>query len=93
MEVERALLEGEQVSEMALLQREKEVLDQLNEKIGSNDKTVLTDKSQVTAADMLSISVSWMPLLSDTGNVRRRGERERHTVRVHVGVGVSVVRI
>ncbi|XP_013984750.1 pleckstrin homology-like domain family B member 1 isoform X5 [Salmo salar] len=46
MEVERALLEGEQDSEMALLHREKEVLDQLNEKIGSNDKTVLTDKSQ-----------------------------------------------
>ncbi|XP_045064120.1 pleckstrin homology-like domain family B member 2 isoform X1 [Coregonus clupeaformis] len=46
MEVERALLEGEQVSEMALLQREKEVLDQLNDKIGSIDKTVLTDKSQ-----------------------------------------------
>ncbi|XP_038861770.1 pleckstrin homology-like domain family B member 2 isoform X5 [Salvelinus namaycush] len=46
MEVERALLEGEQVSEMALLQREKEVLDQLNEKIGSTDKTALTEKSQ-----------------------------------------------
>uniref|UniRef100_A0A4W5JL13 Uncharacterized protein n=1 Tax=Hucho hucho TaxID=62062 RepID=A0A4W5JL13_9TELE len=46
MEVERALLEGEQDSEMALLHREKEVLDQLNEKIGSIDKTVLTDKSQ-----------------------------------------------
>nr|XP_029526237.1 pleckstrin homology-like domain family B member 2 isoform X3 [Oncorhynchus nerka] len=49
MEVERALLEGEQVSEMALLQREKEVLDQLNEKIGSTDKTALAEKSQEKA--------------------------------------------
>ena len=53
MEVERALLEGEQVSEMALLQREKEVLDQLNEKIGSTDKTALAEKSQVSAADVV----------------------------------------
>lgn len=53
MEVERALLEGEQVSEMALLQSEKEVLDQLNEKIGSTDKTALTEKSQVSAADVV----------------------------------------
>ncbi|XP_041750169.1 pleckstrin homology-like domain family B member 2 isoform X1 [Coregonus clupeaformis] len=49
MEVERALLEGEEVSEMALLQREKEVLDQLNEKIGSTDKTALTERSQEKA--------------------------------------------
>ncbi|KAL0994016.1 hypothetical protein UPYG_G00116790 [Umbra pygmaea] len=44
VEVERALLEGEHDSELALLQREKEVLDQLKEKIGSIDGTVLTDK-------------------------------------------------
>uniref|UniRef100_A0A3P8YYW0 PH domain-containing protein n=1 Tax=Esox lucius TaxID=8010 RepID=A0A3P8YYW0_ESOLU len=44
--VERALLDGEQDSEMALLQREKEVLEQLNEKIGGLDKTVVTDKSK-----------------------------------------------
>lgn len=47
MEVECALLEGEQESEMAQLQREKELLDQLKEKIHSIEKTSHTEKSQV----------------------------------------------
>ncbi|XP_029925648.1 pleckstrin homology-like domain family B member 2 isoform X2 [Myripristis murdjan] len=46
MEVECALLEGEQDSEMAQLQREKDMLEQLNEKIHSMEKTKLTEKSQ-----------------------------------------------
>ncbi|XP_071384956.1 pleckstrin homology-like domain family B member 2 [Centroberyx affinis] len=49
MEVECALLEGEQDSEMAQLQREKEVLDQLNEKMHSIEKTSLTEKSKEAA--------------------------------------------
>ncbi|KAM4620288.1 pleckstrin homology-like domain family B member 2 isoform 2-T2 [Polymixia lowei] len=48
MEVECALLEGEQDSEMAQLQREKEILDQLNEKLHSVEKTSLIDKSKET---------------------------------------------
>uniref|UniRef100_A0A674DF73 Pleckstrin homology-like domain family B member 2 n=1 Tax=Salmo trutta TaxID=8032 RepID=A0A674DF73_SALTR len=66
-EVERALLEGEQDSEMALLHREKEVLNQLNEKIGSIDKTVLTDKSQHKALlDVERVKVEWLEeLVSD----------------------------
>lgn len=47
MEVECALLEGEQESEMAQLQREKGLLDQLKEKIHSSEKTSHTEKSQV----------------------------------------------
>lgn len=47
MEVECALLEGEQESEMTQLQREKELLDQLKEKIHSIEKTSHTEKSQV----------------------------------------------
>lgn len=46
MEVECALLEGEQESEMTQLQREKELLDQLKEKIHSKEKMHLTEKSQ-----------------------------------------------
>ncbi|KAF7670283.1 hypothetical protein LDENG_00299780 [Lucifuga dentata] len=46
MEVECALLEGEQESEMTQLQREKELLDQLKEKIHSKEKKSLTEKSQ-----------------------------------------------
>ncbi|XP_053702977.1 pleckstrin homology-like domain family B member 2 [Synchiropus splendidus] len=46
MEVECALLEGEQESEMTQLQREKELLEQLNEKIQSSEKITLTEKSQ-----------------------------------------------
>lgn len=47
MEVECALLEGEQESEVAQLQREKELLDQLKEKIHSSEKKSHTEKSQV----------------------------------------------
>lgn len=46
-EVECALLEGEQESEMAQLQREKELLDQLKEKIPNREKKSHTEKSQV----------------------------------------------
>lgn len=47
MEVERALLEGEHESEVAQLQREKELLDQLKEKIHSIEKAKATKKSEV----------------------------------------------
>ncbi|CAJ1064018.1 pleckstrin homology-like domain family B member 2 isoform X2 [Xyrichtys novacula] len=46
MEVELALLEGEQESEMTQLQREKELLDQLKEKIHGTEKTSPTENSQ-----------------------------------------------
>lgn len=46
-EVECALLEGEQESEMAQLQREKELLDQLKEKIPNREKKSHAEKSQV----------------------------------------------
>lgn len=46
-EVECALLEGEQESEMAQLQREKEHLDQLKGKIPNREKKSHTEKSQV----------------------------------------------
>lgn len=46
MEVECALLEGEQESEMAQLQREKELLDELKGKIHSIEKTSSTEKPQ-----------------------------------------------
>ncbi|XP_059208436.1 LOW QUALITY PROTEIN: pleckstrin homology-like domain family B member 2 [Centropristis striata] len=45
-EVECALLEGEQESEVAQLQREKELLDQLKEKLHGAEKTSHTEKSQ-----------------------------------------------
>lgn len=47
MEVECALLEGEHESEMGQLQREKELLDQLKEKLHSTEKKSHTDSSQV----------------------------------------------
>lgn len=47
MEVECALLEGEHESEMAQLQREKELLEQLKKKIHGIEKTSHTEKSQV----------------------------------------------
>lgn len=53
MEVECALLEGEQESETAQLQREKELLDQLKEKIQGDDKTNRKEKSQVNMFRML----------------------------------------
>ncbi|XP_023154889.2 pleckstrin homology-like domain family B member 2 isoform X3 [Amphiprion ocellaris] len=46
MEVECALLEGEQESEMAQLQREKELLDELKGKIHSIEKASNTEKPQ-----------------------------------------------
>ncbi|XP_003971330.2 pleckstrin homology-like domain family B member 2 [Takifugu rubripes] len=45
-EVECALLEGEQESEMAQLQREKELLDRLKEKIPNREKKSHREKSQ-----------------------------------------------
>ena len=45
--MECALLDGEQESEMAQLQREKELLDELKGKMHSIDKTTNTEKSQV----------------------------------------------
>lgn len=47
MEVECALLEGEQESEMTQLQREKELLDKLKKNMHSIAKTSHTEKSQV----------------------------------------------
>ncbi|KAL7823096.1 hypothetical protein AOLI_G00330640 [Acnodon oligacanthus] len=46
MEVEKALLEGEQGAELALLQTDKETLEQLNEKMSKMEKTANTDKTQ-----------------------------------------------
>ncbi|MGH0165158.1 UNVERIFIED_CONTAM: hypothetical protein FKN15_065266 [Acipenser sinensis] len=46
MEMERALLEGEHDSEMTQLQYEKEVLDQLNEKITALDSNAFSEKSK-----------------------------------------------
>ncbi|XP_035999055.1 pleckstrin homology-like domain family B member 2 isoform X2 [Fundulus heteroclitus] len=46
MEVECALLDGEQESEMAQLQREKEQLDELKAKMQSIERTSNTEKSQ-----------------------------------------------
>lgn len=47
MEVECALLDGEQESEMTQLQREKELLDELKEKMQSIERTSKPEKSQV----------------------------------------------
>ncbi|KAJ8276700.1 hypothetical protein COCON_G00084520 [Conger conger] len=49
MEVERALLEGEQDAEVAQLQQEKEVLDQLKERMTDMEKNVQEKKSQEKA--------------------------------------------
>lgn len=43
MEVERALLEGEQNEELALLQADKELLEKLNEKMSKMEKTTSTN--------------------------------------------------
>lgn len=53
MEVECALLEGEHGSEMGQLQREKELLDQLKEKLHSTEKTSHTEKSQVKSCTVV----------------------------------------
>ncbi|XP_061818405.1 pleckstrin homology-like domain family B member 2 isoform X4 [Nerophis lumbriciformis] len=52
MEVECALLEGEQESEMTQLQKEKELLDQLREKIHSSEKVSHTEKAQERLATL-----------------------------------------
>ncbi|KAG7484362.1 hypothetical protein MATL_G00048390 [Megalops atlanticus] len=49
MEVERALLEGEQDAEVAQLQQEKEVLEQLKEKMADLERNVQEKKSQEKA--------------------------------------------
>ncbi|XP_063063482.1 pleckstrin homology-like domain family B member 2 isoform X2 [Engraulis encrasicolus] len=46
MEVERALLEGEQESEASQLQQDKEALEQLNSKMADMEKKLQADKSQ-----------------------------------------------
>ncbi|KAI1891270.1 hypothetical protein AGOR_G00142040 [Albula goreensis] len=46
MELERALLEGEQDSEVSQLQQEKETLEQLNEKLANLENIVHVEKSQ-----------------------------------------------
>ncbi|CAI5643690.1 pleckstrin homology-like domain family B member 1 isoform X3 [Oreochromis niloticus] len=55
MEVECALLEGEQESEMAQLQRDKELLEQLKGKIHNIEKTNHTEKSQETEEQSKSL--------------------------------------
>lgn len=47
VEVECALLDGEQESEMAQLQREKELLEELKGKESNTEKTDDTETSQV----------------------------------------------
>uniref|UniRef100_A0AAY4A3W0 PH domain-containing protein n=1 Tax=Denticeps clupeoides TaxID=299321 RepID=A0AAY4A3W0_9TELE len=49
MEVEQALLEGEQDAEVTQLQRERELLEKLNEKMADLEKTNMADKSQERA--------------------------------------------
>ncbi|XP_056593152.1 pleckstrin homology-like domain family B member 2 isoform X2 [Triplophysa dalaica] len=51
MEVERALLDGEQEAELAQLQSDKELLEQLNEKMGNMGKS--TRNNQTTEKAML----------------------------------------
>ncbi|XP_076146183.1 pleckstrin homology-like domain family B member 2 isoform X1 [Alosa pseudoharengus] len=46
MEVERALLEGEQESEASQLQQDREALEQLNDKMADLEKKLQTEKSQ-----------------------------------------------
>ncbi|XP_035767612.1 pleckstrin homology-like domain family B member 2 isoform X1 [Neolamprologus brichardi] len=55
MEVECALLEGEQESEMAQLQRDKELLEQLKGKIHNVEKMNHTEKSQETEVQSKSL--------------------------------------
>ena len=47
MEVERALLEGEQESEIAQLHQDKDALEQLNDKMVDMEKKLQAEKSQV----------------------------------------------
>ncbi|XP_060717889.1 pleckstrin homology-like domain family B member 2 isoform X2 [Tachysurus vachellii] len=53
MEVERALLEGEQESEATQLQQEKETLEQLKDKMADTEQKVQAEKSQ--DAEMLEV--------------------------------------
>jgi len=55
--MERALLEGEQDSEMAQLQQEKDALEQLKEKMSDIENKAQTEKSQVCGHDEVFISV------------------------------------
>jgi len=48
MEVERALLDGEQEAEVTQLQSDKETLEQLNQKMGNMEKNALRNHTQVT---------------------------------------------
>ncbi|XP_041948979.1 pleckstrin homology-like domain family B member 2 isoform X2 [Alosa sapidissima] len=64
MEVEKALLEGEQDSEMVQLQREREQLDKLNEKMSAMEKNSADDKAQGRAL-----------LESERGRVERLSEQ------------------
>jgi len=54
--MERALLEGEQDSEMAQLQQEKDALEQLKEKMSDIENKAQTEKSQVCGHDEVFIS-------------------------------------
>lgn len=47
MEVERALLDGEQEAELAQLQSDKDMLEQLNAKMGNVEKSTQNNQTQV----------------------------------------------
>lgn len=47
MEVERALLDGEQEAEVAQLQSDKEMLEKLNEKMANMEKNAQKNQTQV----------------------------------------------
>lgn len=55
MELERALVDGEHDAEMVQLEREKELLNQLNEQLVDMEKKSLVDKSQVCKSESLSL--------------------------------------
>lgn len=48
MEVERALLDGEQEAEVTQLQSDKEMLEQLNQKMGNMEKNAQRNQTRVT---------------------------------------------
>lgn len=58
MEVECALLDGEQESETAQLQKENELLNQLKEKIPSSEKPSHSEKAQVQTNKMLRLKIA-----------------------------------
>lgn len=47
MEVERALLDGEQEAELAQLQSDKDMLEQLNGKMGKMEKSAPNNQTRV----------------------------------------------